>query len=142
MSISILRIIIALILIAHGVVHFILTLVPIAEPGAKRTPFWPSWRRDATDPAWLASRLGLPAHWVRRIGYVLWVAALIGFVLAGLGLIGLPGLNLIWTITASFGAVASLILLLFYWHPSLFTAVIFNLAVLASVAFLWPNLFY
>ncbi len=84
------RLAIGLFLIAHGLVHFILTIVPVAAPGAARTPFWPSWRREAVDPAWLASRLGLRPNGVRLFGSGLWLASLIGFVLAGLGLIGLP----------------------------------------------------
>lgn len=37
------RLVIALFLIAHELVHFILTVVPVAAPGAARTPFWPAF---------------------------------------------------------------------------------------------------
>jgi hypothetical protein len=140
MSPSTLRILIAVFLIAHGLVHFILTAVPtppeggpVGQPGGVHTPFWPSWWRAATDPTWLASRMGLPQRAVRLFGSCLWLAALIGFALAGLGLLGLPGFSAIWPGAAAGGALASLLLLGFYGHPWLVVGAVIDLAVLASL---------
>jgi hypothetical protein len=63
--------ILAIILIAHGLVHISLTVVPIAKPGEARTPFWPSWWRKNSDQEWLASKIGLPSGVVRFIGTVI-----------------------------------------------------------------------
>ncbi len=138
MSASTLRILIALFLIAHGWVHFTLTVVPAPAPGAQRTPFWPSLWRDDTDSNWLVSRAGLPAGFVRILGSILWMATVIGFTLAGLGLLGIPGLSMIWQGTIIFGAIASMLLLGFYWHPWLVMGVMINLVALASVWQQWP----
>lgn len=138
MSTNTVRLLIAFIIIAHGLVHYSLTTVPLPEPGAIHTPFWPSWRRDAVDPAWLASRIGLPIHLVRTFGWLLWIAVLIGFTLAGLGMMGIPGLHAIWQNLAVFGAITSLVLLAFYWHPWLVLGVAINLAVLVSIWQQWP----
>jgi hypothetical protein len=133
------RIVLAIFLIAHGLIHYSLTYVPVPKPGELRTPFWPSWVRADTDPAWLVSRMGLSNNFVRGIGSALWLLTVAGFAVAGLGLLGIPGLNQIWQGSAILGAAASLILLVFYWHPWLIAGVLINLAVLAGVALHWPK---
>jgi len=138
MSASTARIAIALFLIAHGFIHFSLTTVPVPAPDALRTPFWPGWWRNAIDPLWLASRVGLSDNMVRILGSMLWVTVLAGFTLAGLGLMGVPGLNSLWQSAAIFGTIASLLLLVFYWHPWLVMGVLINLVVLASIWGRWP----
>ncbi len=138
MSPSTLRILIALFLIAHGLVHYSLTTVPVPAPGALRTPFWPGWWRGNVDPLWPANNLGLPAQAVILIGCGLWLAVLAGFSLAGLGLMGIPGLSTIWQTAAIVGAAASLILLGLYWHPWLVMGVVINLGVLVSLWKQWP----
>ena len=132
------RILIALFLIAHGWIHYSLTKVPTPAPDALRTPFWPGLGRADIDPLWLASRLGLAPATVRVIGIILWIATVAGFCIAGLALIILPGQPMIWQTTAVFGATASLLLLIFYWHPWLVMGVLINLAVYASTALHWP----
>jgi len=136
------RILIAVFLFAHGLIHFSLTYVPTPKPGELRTPFWPAWWRTDTDPAWLAVKLGLPNSTVRGLGSALWLIALVGFSLAGLGLLGLPGLNQAWGAAAALGAAASLLLLGLYWHPWLVTAVVIDLAVLAGLWLHWPKFLF
>jgi hypothetical protein len=137
MSPSTLRLLAALFLIAHGWIHYSLTTVPVPAPGALRTPFWPSWWRENTDPQWLASRLGLQAGLVRSAGWILWVAVVAGFCFAGLGLLNILGLNAIWQGAGIFGAIASLLLLIFYWHPWLVVGAVIDLAVLVGI---WQQL--
>lgn len=136
------RILLAVILIAHGWVHFSLTYVPVAKPGELRTPFWPAWWRTNTDPAWLASKMGLSNLAVRGLGSALWLVTLAGFTLAGLGLLGVPGLNGLWGLSAGVGVAASLLLLGFYWHPWLVVGVLVNMAVAAGLALHWPKFLF
>lgn len=133
------RIVVAIFLIAHGLIHYSLTYVPVPKPGELRTPFWPSWARTDTDSTWLVSRMGLSNKVVRGIGSALWLLTVAGFAVAGLGLLGIPGLNQIWQGGALLGAAASLTLLVFYWHPWLVAGVLINLAVLAGLALHWPK---
>lgn len=142
MNTSLLRTLIAVFLIAHGLVHFSLTYVPVPKPGELRTPFWPAWWRGDTDPAWLAVKLGLSNGLVRGIGSALWVLTVIGFALAGLGLLGVPGLSQLWGAAAVLGAIASLALLVFYWHPWLVLGVVIDLAVFAGLALRWPKFLF
>lgn len=139
MNTNTLRIALAIFLIAHGLIHYSLTYVPVPKPGELRTPFWPSWARTNTDPAWLASRMGLSNNVVRGVGSALWLLTVAGFAVAGLGLLGIPGLNQIWQGSAILGATASLILLVFYWHPWLIAGVLINLAVFTGLALHWPK---
>lgn len=138
MNSSLLRVVIALFLIAHGLMHYSLSTVPLPEPGSIKTPFWPSWRRPAADPNWLASRMGLPVPAVRTAGWLLWMAATVCFILAGLGLLGLPGLAAAWPMLAVAGAVFSLLVHAFYFHPWLVMGLVIEVAVLAVVYFRWP----
>lgn len=71
MNTNTLRFGLAIFLIVHGLVHYSLTYVPIPKPGELRTPFWPSWSRTDTDPAWLASRMGLSNNVIRWVGSAL-----------------------------------------------------------------------
>lgn len=138
MSPSTLRILIALFLITHGLVHVSLTYVPLPAPGKPRTPFFPSWWRTAVDPQWPVMRLGIDPSSARRIGWGLWIVQLICFVLAGLGLLGVPELSILWRGFALYGAASSLIFLGLYWHPWLVIGIIIDLVILAGYILSWP----
>lgn len=137
MNTTTLKLIVAIILIAHGWVHYSLTYVPISKPGELHTPYWPSWKRPNVDPTWLAARF-LPADTARIAGCILWGLTLVGFTAAGLGLLGVPGLNSLWTAAAGLGSLASLLLLIFFWHPWLVVGVLIDVAVLVGVIFHLP----
>ena len=132
------RILIAVLMIAHALVHVSLTYVPVPQPGALRTPYWPSWWRANTDPDWLASRIGLGTDAVRTFGWLLWVGLLAAFVLGGLGLLGVPVLNTVWQLMAIVGSLLSLALLVFYWHPWLVFGAVLNAAFLVAIWQQWP----
>ncbi len=138
MSPTFLRILIGLFLIAHGLVHAVLAAVPLPEAGKPRTPFFPSWWRTAVDSRWPMMRLGVPAETARSNGYAMWVVQLICFVLAGLGLLGVPGLDALWGDFAVFSAIFSLMFLGFYWHPWLIIGVVIDLVILAGYIMDWP----
>jgi len=131
------RISLAVLLIAHGWVHASLSWVPLPAANGPRTPFWPSWWRAAVDPTWPISRLGLTAPLARGLGWALWLASLLGFTAAGLGLLGVPGLNSLWQILTAVSAGLSLAMLVLYWHPWLVVGVLLDLVLLAAVV--WPR---
>jgi len=142
MNTSLFRVLIALFLVAHGLVHVTMAVVPLPQPGAQRTPFWPSWWRSAVDPAWPISRLVANTGVVRGLGTLLWLAAVIGFAAAGLGLLGVPGLRAGWVTLAVGAAAASLLMHVFYWHPWLVVGGLLDLAVLAAIRMNWPAAFF
>ena len=138
MSATTLRILFCLFLVAHGWVHMSLAQVPVPQPGALRTPFFPAWWRAAVDPAWPASRLGMPANLTQTMGWVLWLVVTVGFAIAGLGLLGLPGVNAIWPAAAVGSSVVSILLLALYWHPWFVMGPTLDLIILAAIYFHWP----
>jgi hypothetical protein len=127
--------IIALFLIAHGLVHAGLAAAPnpddeAAKPGA----FFTSPVRS-----WLLPRLGLNPKAVQWIGIILVALATLGFVLAGLGVFGVSGLSTIWRTVAVFSSCVSLLLLVLFWHPWLIVGVLIDIGILVALLWVkWP----
>ena len=124
-----LKITLGLFLIAHGLIH--------ASYGSPKPPEGPvSWPFDLSH-SWVLSPLGLGEAVTRPLGTVLWVGATLFTVMAGLGILGVPGLQQGWRGLAIAGAVASLLLLGIYFHYFLTLGVLINVAIIASL--LWAN---
>lgn len=134
------RILFVLFLVAHGYIHMSLAKVPVSQPGALRTPFFPAWWRDNVDPAWPVSKLGIAPQTTRTMGWVLWALTLAGYVLAGAALLFAPAQPALWQACAAAASLLSLALLGLYWHPWLPVGVLIDLALLAVVFLHWPAL--
>jgi hypothetical protein len=104
-----------------------------------RTPFFPAWWRKDVDALWPISKLKLPENSIRTIGWLLWLITTAAFALAGLGLVGIPGLTSIWTGLAVTGSIASILLLGLFWHPWLPVGIILDLVVLAGIFLKIPS---
>ena len=139
MNPNLVRVLLAIFMIAHAFIHVSLTYVPLPKAGEMHTPFWPTWTRTDTDPTWPLMKLGLPGQTVRVIGCVLWILAAGSFLLTGLGLFGIPGLNQIWSYSGWVGAITSLLMLVLFWHPWYIACVVINLAILAGLNFHFPK---
>jgi hypothetical protein len=121
-----LRIAIALVILAHGIGHilFIVPLLGIADWGQSSV----SWLLGADTAA-------------RVIGSLLWLIAIVGFAAAGSGLIGQ---QVWWRTVAVTSSVVSMVALLLFWHypntSSAFFAGAFDIAVLAALLIArWPS---
>ena len=77
-----------------------------SDPDPKPGAFFTTMERS-----WLLPRIGLKSSTVQWIGIILVVLATLGFVLAGLGGLGVPGLSEEWQTLAVFSACVSLLLL-------------------------------
>ncbi len=137
MNPTLLRIGFALFLIAHGYIHMSLSTVPLPQPGGLHTPYWPAWWREATDPSWPASRLGLSPELVRTAGWALWAVVVGVYSLAGLGLLGVPGLHAVWQPLAVGASLVSLLLLGLYWHPWLVMGVVLDALIVLGAYLGW-----
>ena len=133
-----LKIIVAIFFIAHAFIHISLSWAPIPKPGGMRTPFFPSWKRTDTDPMWPISKLGLPESLVRIAGSILLLAVTVAFCLAALGLLGVPGLNILWIPLAVGASIVSIVLTVLFWHPWLPAGILLDVAILAAIYFHFP----
>lgn len=125
--------IIALFFIAHGLVHAGLAAAPDPDdPESKPGAFFTSLERS-----WLLPKVGLSTVVVQWIGIVLVAVATLGFVLAGLGVFGVPGLSEIWRTLSVISAGVSLLLLILFWHLWLIVGVLLDIGIL--VALLWAD---
>ncbi len=125
-----LRYLIAGVLLAHGVGH-VMGLMPALRLG--KAEGWSSH-------SWLLTPL-LGDGAARAVSFVLFFVAMIGFLLAGLGVLGW-GVSIDWWRTAALlSAIVSLVALALFWHalvaffPNKLGAIAVNLAVL--VGLLW-----
>ncbi len=126
-----LKIALAIFLIAHGLVHAGLAAAPNpADPNAKPLAFF-----TAAERSWLLPRLGMGVTAVQWVGVTLVALSTLGFVLAGLGIFGVAGLSTIWQTVAIISAMSSLLLLILFWHPWLPVGVLIDMVVL--IALLW-----
>ncbi len=124
----------ALFIIAHGMVHAGLAAAPNpADPTASPGAFFTSAARS-----WLLPKLGLTDSTILWIGIALVVLSTLGFILTGMGILGVVGLSAIWRTLAMLSAPVSLLLLTLFWHRWLPVGVLIDLVVLVGIWAGWP----
>lgn len=132
-------IILAVFLIAHGLVHLGLTAAPNpADPDTKPGAFFTTPERS-----WLLPRLGFNPPMVKWTGILLVALATLGFVLAALGIFGVPGLSAVWWAIAVASAGVSLLLLILFWHPWLLVGILIDVGIMVGILsiLLWDRWF-
>lgn len=111
-----LRIAVGLFLVAHGLVHLLYLVTKEDDPS------WPF----ALDKSWL-----VPDAVRRPVGIALLATTVVGFVLLGLAVWGLPGLSGAWPLIAVVAAVLSLGLLIAFWNSQLVAGIGIDVALIA-----------
>ena len=125
-----LKTIVAIFLILHGLTHSILAMVPSPNtPNAGVATFFPGLG------SWLLTGLGLSESASKPIAIVLSVIATIGFVAAGLALFGILVPFDWWRILAIASAVVSLLLVVIFWDPYLIVGLLIDAKVLVTLLF-------
>ena len=115
--------------IAHGLVHI---LYRVPAPNEK----WPF----NLGHSWLLTRLGLGERVLRKLGTVLWIAAMAGFVLGGLGVFGVPLLKEVWRPEVAVSSVMSFLLIGLFWHRNFVFALLLNAGIFVALVWLhWPS---
>jgi hypothetical protein len=135
MSTAAMRIIIAIVTIFHGIGHF-MGLMPIL--GIKLSDTHSAKSRLLT--GFLSDKLS------QATGFLVWSAALLCFVLAGLALLGWPVPPDWWMVLMKSAAIISLVGLVFFWDafpfffPNKIGVITVDCALLISMFFLeWPH---
>jgi hypothetical protein len=111
----ILRIVVGILLIAHGLVHL---LYFVTNP-------------DPDFPFTVATSRLLPEALRRPVAVGLATVTILGFALLGLAVGGAPGLNATWPILAVVAGAASLTMLITFWSPQLIAGIIIDVALIA-----------
>jgi hypothetical protein len=122
---DILLLLLTLFIIAHGLIH-----LSYLTPAPQEADGWPFHIKHS----WLLSPLGFDSI-TRPVGLFLSILTALAFVLSGLGLLGIPGLNGLWQTSLLVGAAASVVLLVLFWDRKLILGLVID-AVLV-VALLW-----
>ncbi len=121
---NIVRIALGLFVIAHGIVHPILAIVPDNQlEGAPVGTFW--------NKSWLLGETSL----VKNIIYLLSALAALLFLLAGLSVMEALVPGGWWRFLWISGASASAILLVVFWHPWFVLGLVIDIVMLAIVLF-------
>lgn len=127
MANGILQITIGLFLIAHGLIH-----ASYASPAPPPKPGAPEWPFVLTR-SWILTPLGLDAQVTRGIGTVLWSLTVGGFVMAGLGFLGVPILQNGWQLLTIAASITSLLLLIIFWRAWITLGIMIDMALLVWV---------
>lgn len=128
------KILIGVLLLAHGLVHPALAAAPNPDdPEARALTFF-----AVPERSWLFSRVNLNPAAVKWLGLILVGLATLGFILAGIGVLTSGGLNLIWRTSAAFSSIISLVLLILFWHRWLPIGVLIDGLTLAVI--IWNKL--
>lgn len=109
---TLLRIVVGILLIAHGLVHLLYLTDDVPE--------------FSLESSWL-----FPESVSRSLALILMWATIAAFALLGLAVWGVPGLTSIWPALAIIGAALSLLLLVAFWSWSLVFGVLINVAIIA-----------
>jgi hypothetical protein len=125
-----LRILFGLFLVAHGLIH-VSYLAPTPPDAGSGWPF------NLGRPALLGA-LGQPA--LQMVGVGLALIAIAGLVAAGLGWLGLFGANGWWAPVAIAGSVASVLLLVIFFHPWIVLGIAIDLILIWALGVAgWPE---
>jgi hypothetical protein len=114
-------------LVAHGLIHA--SYFSPRPANAKQWPF-------ELNHSWL---LAMGETVLQPLGLVLAVVTTSGFVLAGLGVLGVPMLHDVWRTLAVIAAGSSVLLLVLFWHFWLVLGVLLSLGLLAALYTNWPS---
>lgn len=119
------RLLLSAVLVGHAAIHagFV-----SPKPTTAGGPPWPF----SLDNSWLLTRLGVDASLARGLGMALLVILLAGYataILSSLGVIGSP----MFSAGIVAGSVASLVLLIVFFHPWLVVGVALDVATLVAV---------
>jgi hypothetical protein len=121
-----LRIVFGVFMSAHGLIH-LLWFVPTPDD-----PKWPFTIEKSPLLPWLSSK------WLRVKAIALVALIIGGYVVAALGLFGVPGLSQIWGTAAIVASALSIVATAIFWNRQLIFGPIIDIAIIAAVLLKWP----
>ncbi|NJD29360.1 MAG: hypothetical protein FIA92_13820 [Chloroflexi bacterium] len=117
------KLLVAAFLLAHGAIH-----AAFIGPRPPATAGGPAWPFELAR-SWLLTPAGFDADITRALGLALTAATLGGFALAALAVVGVLPIG-VWFPTLFLGTVASIALLVLFFHPWLALGLVIDLGLL------------
>ena len=122
MSALVIRLVIGVLLIIHGFAHYRITT---------------AWGNREAAEAPLLRALGASTATIQSLGNVLWIVALLAFIVAGLVLVFQPGW---WVAPTVVAALISLAAIGLYWMPSAVAGAVVDLGTIVALLIVrWPT---
>jgi hypothetical protein len=133
------RIVIALLLLVHGLISGAQSFGRFGSTASVglANPSWLSWWPTKMGQSWLLPTLGMENRVVFGFIGLLWLVAMICFVAAGLGLLGIVVPRDWWRGLAITGAVVELLVLVLFFHPLYLPVTFINAGII--VALYWAD---
>ena len=120
------NLVVATLLLAHGVLH-----ASFLAPAPPMTPGSPTWPFDLTH-SWVLSPLGVPQEVLRLLGIACISVTIAAFAFAALASVG-PIPTALFRPGIAIGSIASLVLLVVFFHPWLVVGVAIDVGLLWAV---------
>jgi hypothetical protein len=111
------QIILAILLFVHGFIVAAQSSGSFKPTSGLANPAWLNWWPANLGQSWLLIPTGAEQSLLARAGGVIWLAAGLALIAAGLGVLGFLIPTNWWRSLALFGAAASLLMLVIYLHP-------------------------
>ncbi len=127
------KIIIAVLLIVHGLIVAGQSSASFHPTGGVQNPAWLNWWPAGLGQSWLLS--GVETTLVVRFGGLVWLAAGLALIASGLALLKLLIPFEHWRVLALTGAILSLAMLLLYLHPFYVIGIASSAVLLAALFF-------
>ena len=128
------HVVVGIVLVAHGLITTMIGFGSMSNPtsAAMPTPSWLGWWPGTLGRSWAFDALNLGSG-PALIGGLLWLAAGLALVGAGLGWLGVAVVGDQWQMLALVGAVLGLAALALYFHPFYIVAIVIDVLIVASV---------
>jgi hypothetical protein len=126
--------VVGIVLVAHGLITTMIGFGSMSTPtsAAMPTPSWLGWWPGTLGRSWAFDALNLGSG-TALIGGLLWLAAGLALVGAGVGWLGVSVVSSQWQMLALVGAVLGLAALALYFHPFYVVAIVIDVVILVAV---------
>jgi hypothetical protein len=126
--------VVGIVLVLHGLITTMIGFGSMANPtsAAMPAPSWLGWWPGTLGRSWALDALSLGSG-AAVLGGLVWLAAGVALIGAGLGWLGVAALSDQWPMLAFVGAALGLVALALYFHPFYLVAVVIDVVIVALV---------
>ena len=126
--------VLGVVLVAHGLITTMIGFGSMTSPNsaAMPAPSWLGWGPGTLGRSWLLDALDVGSG-PAVLGGLVWLAAGLALIGAGLGWLGVSALSGQWQMLAFIGATLGLVALVLYFHPFYLVAVVIDVVIIVLV---------